>query len=729
MLFLAVVPLSAAELELLPLPASEGGPWRLQAERVEYQTQTRTYEAWGRVEIRQGERRLQADYIKVNAATKIATLAGKVVLVLGEDILTGESGSINLATRSGEIQQARLFLRRNHFHINGALIRKTGDDTYYAENCVVTTCDADRPAWSFASRTLTVKVDGYATGRGTSLRLGGVPVLYLPATVLPVKTSRQSGFLLPNYSQHRASGSVVELPFYWAINRHMDLTLYQMFANRQGYLQGAEYRYAARGSSGGFFRFSYIRDHKDFAPALDRYWGVAMLNQQLPLGLTLRGNLDLPSDSQYLYDFNYGYLGLDRLSRTLADEFGRNLEQFEVKTRVSSLVAGREFSWGAVNFFGRYYKALTPVAGQPFNKAPSFQLATLPLPLGPLPVNLLVEQAYTHYYRDYGLSGQRLDFRPRLTSALNLGGWLHLEAAGGWRGTGYRVDSRDGSEDLGRYVGRSLYEVKTGLSSVFYRDWGGREPEGRVLRHLLEPRITYYNYAPFNPARIPHFDPFDYGWQTQVTRNYPILDGTEPIGGVNALTYSLTNHFLRRTVSGNGLRQIDDLLWLRLSHSVFFNSLSYGLDGTPIPHRRWSDVFMESRFFPASYLALGVDVGISPSRDGFSRLDLSLLLHDQSFRNVINIDYSYLKNYANQINTEIYFDLFRSFKFGISNQHTFVAGKRLENKYGLIFQRQCWGLRLNFADRDYDRYVSFSIIIPGLLEKRPAPLDRQPPPS
>lgn len=718
-------PLAAAEVELLALPPAAGGPWYLKADRVQYQTQTRTYEAWGRVEIRQGDRRLQADYIKVEATTKIATLVGNVVLVAGEDIFTGKEGVFNLVTRAGEIRQARLFLRRNRFHLRASLIRQTGEDTYYAEDCVITTCDADRPAWSFTSREVEVKVDGYALGGRSTFRLGGIPVLYLPVTVLPVKTTRQSGFLLPSFSQHRAGGTVVELPFYWAINRQMDLTLYQQVAKRQGYLQGVEYRFASGATSGGLLRWSYIHDYKEYAPTPHRYWAVGMLNQRLPGDWELRGTLDIPSDRRYLYDFNYGYLGLDRLSRVLAEEYGRNLEQFEVNTRVSGLLLGRNFSWGACNLFGRYYRPLTPESGRPFHKAPAWELATLRLPVGSWPLFLTLEQTYTHYYRPVGLSGHRLDFHPQLTATLAPGGLMQLEVRAGWRGTGYRVDSRESNEELARYLGRSLYDIRASIKTAIYRDWGGQTPGGGIIRHVLEPRLTYYNYESFRVNRIPHFDPWDYGWQIRMTKNYPILDGTEPIGGVDALTCAITNHILQRTATAGGPAEVRDLLWLRLSQSIFFNSASYGLDGTLIPHRRLSDFILESRFFLRRNLALGADLGLSPYREGFNRLDLSLLVHDRGFRNYFNIDYSYLKDYANQISAELFLSPFRSLKVGVSNQHTFVTGKRLENRYNLIFQQQCWGLRLTVADREYDRYVGISLIIPGFLEKQPEALERR----
>lgn len=725
--YLLACPALAAEVQLFKAEALEGGPWTLKADTVVYHTVTQTYEASGQVEIRQENRRLTAEYVKVHVPTKIAEIRGNVVMVLGDDILTGEYGQFNLVTRCGELADARIFMKRNHFRIDSALIRKTGEDTFVAEKSVVTTCDADVPAWSFYCRELSVKVDGYAVGKGTTFRLQGVPVAYLPAAVLPVKTTRQTGLLMPLYSQHQQSGTVVELPFYWAINNHMDATFYQMVAQCRGYLQGVEYRYAWDRDSGGTGRFSYISDHKDSAPTPRRYWGVFMLNQNLPGAWQARGVLDIPSDSQYLYDFNFGYQGLERLSRFLGDDYGRNLEQFEVDTRVSGLILQRPLSQGSVNLLGSYYRPLSPFTPQTRHKLPTMQATSLLLPLGTsLPLHLLINSTYTHYYQNSGPTGQRLDLQPRLVMTTRLLETLDLNAEGGWRGTGYRVQRPGLDEGINTYEGRSLYHGRASLSCPLYRDWGRTKTSRNFIRHVFTPKITYTNIENFNVSRIPKFDPFDYGWQTSVTKNYPIFEGMEPIGGVNVATYSLTNHFLRRSLSPNGLPDIREVFWSRITQSVFFNSTSYGLDAYPHPHKRFSDIFVESIGYPVENLGLGLNGGVSPYNEGFSRIDLRLLVRDTGSRNFLNIDYIYFKNYANQINSELFLDVFRSVKIGINNQHTFLEGKRLENKYRLTFTRQCWGIALTVGDRVADRYVSLSLLIPGIVEKQQLPQAREP---
>ena len=307
-------------MELFKAERFQGGPWRIRAETLTYDADNHLYTGQGKVEIDQADRKISADEVEVNETTKIAVLKGNVVMVLGDDIFTGKEGRFNLATRDGELHGARLFLRRNHFHVDSPLIRRTGDQTYYAAEAKVTTCDADRPVWSFSVRELSVVLEGYATGKDAKFRLGGVPVLYLPFAVLPVMGERQSGFLLPSYGQHKAGGTVVEVPFYWAVSNSDDATLYQTVMSNRGYMQGAEFRHMGHNDAAANFRFFYLDDGKQGEPTDHRYWAAGMINQPLPDDWLIRGTLDRVSDANYLSDFNFGYMGLNRYSRELLAE-------------------------------------------------------------------------------------------------------------------------------------------------------------------------------------------------------------------------------------------------------------------------------------------------------------------------------------------------------------------------------------------------------------------------
>jgi len=707
----------AEEVDLFQGERFQGGAWRLRAEKVLYDAGDRTYTAEGRVEVVQGDRRLSADQAVVHETTKVATLQGRVVIVAGEDILTGESGAFNLATRMGELQGARLFVKRNHFHVDGRLIRKTGENSYYAEGVKVTTCDADRPFWSFTADRLTVVQEGQATAHGASFRLAGVPVLYMPWTMLPVGTQRQSGFLMPNVAFHRTSGSVVELPFYWAITNHMDATFFQTVITSRGYLQGLEYRYRSHREGGGTIRGSYLYDRKDTAPTHHRFWVAGMMNQPLGDHWQFRGTVDRVSDGAYLKDFNFGYLGAPRYSRDLLRDYGRDLEAEDVKTRVSHAVLSGTYPWGNFTAYGRFYQHLRSPEPLPYQRMPGLAFSTVSLPVGQLPLRVAVDSSYTYFYQKDGQKGQRLDLHPQILCNLQPVPALQLQSRVGFRETLFRINQHVPDGPTGNYLGRTLYDLKVSLASHWFKDFGRDGDRPEYLRHLLRPEISYWNMPRYDARRFPAFDPYDLGWRDRANRNLPLREGDDPLGGVNAVTYGFSSHLLRREQTRQGQAAVRDILWFRFTQSAFFTSTSMALDGTTYSQRRFSDLLGELEFYPWRRLTLGFTGGVSPYREGFNRANVKVVFYDRQREKYLNINYLYIKNYANQINITSYLDLLPSVKTWLTTSYTLLNNRKLERQYGIILQRQCWGVAVSYTARPDDQRVGVSLILPGLTER------------
>jgi LPS-assembly protein len=704
------------EMNLFRHEPFQGGPWRLRADMVTYDATNHLYTASGNVEIRQGERRLTANKVEVNEVTKIARLQGNVVLVLGEDIFTGQEGQFNLATRCGEMQNARLFLKKNHFHVDSPLLRKTGERTYFAQAAKVTTCDADRPVWSFSARNLSVVTEGYATVRHGVFHLAGIPVLYLPGAVLPVMTTRQSGILMPAYGQHRAGGSVVEIPVYWAINNYSDLTLYQTYFSNRGYMQGTEYRRRGHNEAALNLRFFYINDNYTTDPTNRRYWAAGMINQ--PIGeWSARGTLDRVSDANYLADFNFGYMGLNRYSRDLLLEFGRDLEQEEVNTRVSSFLLARNFSLANFTLYTRYYEKLINQDPNLFNRVPGVSFTSVPLGLGWLPLYFGLNSSYNYFYQNHGMTGDRMDFHPQLWLQGQVIPGFSFSSRAGFRETLFRVDHGVPDGPPEQLIPRQLFDSRTALTGGWARDYGRGENSSYFFRHVIRPEVAYWNIPRFNPRRYPDFDPLDQGWVAQVNRNLPVLDGDNPVGGVNALTYAISNNILWRSQNTKGQTTVRDVLWFRLSQSAFFNKSSMGLDGTSIYHHPFSDFWGEVEFYPAKQLVLGTNIGVAPYGEGFDRADIKVTVLDSQRQNYVNVNYVFVKDFAKQINVETYLNLLRSVKTWVTYGHTFETNNKLERRYGLVLQRQCWGVVLSYTDRPNDQRIGFTFFLPGLGEK------------
>jgi hypothetical protein len=229
--------------------------------------------------------------------------------------------------------------------------------------------------------------------------------------------------------------------------------------------------------------------------------------------------------------------------------------------------------------------------------------------------------------------------------------------------------------------------------------------------------VEYWNIPRFNPNRYPGFDPLDLGWVALVNRNLPVREGDDPIGGVNALTYGISNNILYRGTNPQGQATVRDLFWLRFSQSAFFNKSSMGLDGTSVRHHPFSDFWTEMEFFPIKQLTLGMNLGVTPYREGLDRVDVKATFMDARRSNYLSVNYIFIKDFAKQINVSAYLNLLESVKTWVTYAHTFDTDNKLEHRYGLILQRQCWGVVLSYTERPDDKRVGFTIFIPGLGEK------------
>ena len=142
-----------------------------------------------------------------------------------------------------------------------------------------------------------------------------------------------------------------------------------------------------------------------------------------------------------------------------------------------------------------------------------------------------------------------------------------------------------------------------------------------------------------------------------------------------------------------------------------------GIDGNPAFHNKFSDFWGELLFYPIRQIALGSNVGVSPYNEAFDRADFKVTFMDQQSQNYVSANYIFVRNFAKQINVETYLNLFRSVKTWLTYGHTFATGNQLEKRYGVVFQRQCWGVVLSYTDRPNDQRIGFTVFIPGLGDK------------
>ena len=308
LLIVAGVADASAEIRL-PLPPalkelSKPGirldtPVHMTADTLSYDEDTGVAVAEGNVELALGTRTMRADRVRYDSATGEADLSGKVRYKDADEEFAFDRITINLDTETGVLYNGTIRISSSNYLISSAKIEKTGKSSFLVEKGMLTTCPCDpEPDWKFEVRRARVTLDKYAIGKDITFRIRGVPVLWLPWGAFPVKMTRQSGLLVPNFSSNRSRGYALQVPYYQVINRWSDATITLDAMSRRGYRPEAEYRFVLNPESEGEIRATMFRDRTDHRNRA-RYYGENVYRSG---AITANASLEVPTDPRYYLD-------------------------------------------------------------------------------------------------------------------------------------------------------------------------------------------------------------------------------------------------------------------------------------------------------------------------------------------------------------------------------------------------------------------------------------------
>jgi LPS-assembly protein len=274
-------------------------PVHMTADTLSYDEETGVALAEGNVEMGFGTRTMRADRVRYDSTTGEADLSGTVRYKDADEEFAFDRITINLNSETGVLYNGTIRISSNSYQIASQKIEKTGKSSFLIEKGTLTTCPCDpEPDWKFEVRRAQVTLDQYATGKDITFRIRGVPVLWLPWGAFPVKMTRQSGLLLPDFSHNQSRGYTLRVPYYQVINRWSDATVTLDAMSRRGYRPEAEYRFVLNPESEGALRATYFHDR-----VLDenrgRYYGENVFRSG---PFTANAVLEVPTDPNYYFD-------------------------------------------------------------------------------------------------------------------------------------------------------------------------------------------------------------------------------------------------------------------------------------------------------------------------------------------------------------------------------------------------------------------------------------------
>ncbi|MFP8873397.1 MAG: LPS assembly protein LptD, partial [Myxococcota bacterium] len=480
-------------------PVAFEGPFRLAAGELEYVSKGEVYVASGDVVLVQQRRKLAADWVAFSLDTGRGVASGRVRFQDDEQYLEASFVIFQVDTLDAVLFDAEIDTGPTGFLIEARELRKQGEVDYGIRDGQVTSCrcpeEEDRKPWVLSTKKADVELGGYGRARNSTVDILGVPSLWFPWLIFPVKTERESGVLLPEVAFGGRSGSRVGLPLFWAARRDLGVMATPEYSQKRGFKLDLDVDYLYGRRSGGRAYAAYARDdsyeagRSQFEP---NRWAAALEHDQfLPDGWRARADVKLVSDQSYLQDFDeYGFYRRDIFLRSRFFAF----RHFGESGRVGAL-AGMNYAQDV------QFAEDSPQSTLRLNRWPELAVRVLPgggpglAALG-LVASLDAEYAYFDapdspsasmlalYYPDGTPfeNGQRAILRPRLARPFSLGGVADLWPEIGYAETLYSTDQQ-GTSERGVFTARGV--LRTRLARDFHLS------DRHIVQHRAEPYLNY----------------------------------------------------------------------------------------------------------------------------------------------------------------------------------------------------------------------------------------------
>lgn len=599
----------------------------------------------GNVQLRRGDQFLGTDRLVYNQQTGNYRADGSVRYQDSGMRIVAKSAEGNQDADTHTINDLDYQLMRRRG--NGGADRITlKDDSGALFGATYSTCDPGQRAWELRAREIDIDLaKGRGVARNATLRVGRVPVLYVPYFPFPTDDRRQTGLLYPSISNSSRNGFDWRQPIYINLAPNYDATLYPRYMSKRGLQLGGEFRWLyGQGSGTAYGAWMPKDDLPGRRP--DRY---------------LRDLAGNPIPGATLPDSNRGQFGLNAIHNLNGQWYGR-----AVLGWVSDTHYLEDFSnslYGVSNYFvtsdvrlvgtGRYWNAGV--------SADHYQLADYTLTDANLPYDRL-PRLWGHWAQPFGrlleagvdselvhfrhatyanqtsqFDGSRFDIKPYVAANLDGASWfIHPKLA--WRYTAWQLDSNwlQRPPYTTTSPRRSLPIASVDAGMYFDRDFTFR---GDRYLQTLEPRLFYLRVPYRDQTGIPLFDtgPMTFSWGQLFRDNR--YSGPDRQTDANQLTLAATSRFISEADGRERLA-------LSLGRISYFDDSRVFIPNAEAPVAKGKSAWVvDASFAPSDRWLINGAYQWDPKTRGqdLASLRARYLVGD---RGIVNLGYRYRRNTA-----------------------------------------------------------------------------------
>lgn len=594
----------------------------LDAEFMERSVKAGTSVLRGNVQVIFQGQVLNCDEAIVYWATNTIIATGHIKLQTPTSYLEAESIEANYKTNQATLRNG--FVRSGQVMFEGEKITRLSENEYITDGAYYTACTTCPPAWSFKGKSIRAEMGKYAYIKQPQLRIANFPVFWLPYLIVPLKSDRQTGLLVPTIFFTATGGTGLGIPYFWAINKSQDATFTLKHYSLRGTQGLVNYRYVLNPTSSGEFNFGTIND-KVF-PKFDsdrlgtrkgepfQRWFLKYKHfYDLPDGFTQTTDLNLVSDLLYPANFPDDIRGgdpalLNRVALT------KNSERAHVSIRTDyyiNLVKKNVFS-GNDDSIHRFPELRYHLVDRRINQA--------------VPILFKFDSTYTNFarnnfsYDDVGpcavgtdkcvksetqrdgkydsktdllRTGQRMDLQPQLSFPINASRFFDLIPSVNYRYTQYSFNVQDQSNssfkaDPSRQYLQTRLEFRSTMNSIFQLEDG---PKADKFKNQIQTTVVGTTIPYFEQTKDhPFFGPVRNVSATQANQPLSDLDFNsgrgfqfdtyDQVQSQRLVTFGIENRITRKKWAGD-LPTYKQVALFKLSQSFDFYEARKTKGGQP----------------------------------------------------------------------------------------------------------------------------------------------------
>ncbi len=638
----------------------------------------------GNVSLRRGDQFLGTDKLTYDSETGHYVAVGSVRYQDAGMRLVADKAEGNQESDTHDISNVRyqLVSRRgnggaSHIEMHGA------EGALYG--ATYSTCPPDARSWELRAQRIDVNTDtGMGLAHNATLRVGKVPVLYVPWFPFPIDNRRRSGLLYPGIGSSSRNGFDYRQPIYLNLAPNYDATITPRLMTDRGLQLGGQFRYLTD-SGRGTVEAEFLPNDRLSSRDRDAETAEFLANgyplenrrddnrahfhfdavQDVAPRWQARANLNWISDPRYLEDSSSNIDGL---------------APFSIYSDIGLYGHGADWEGGIMADHQQLADYTLSDDVLPHDRLPRGWLHW-ERPASRWFVTGLDAEAVRFHHADKP-GGSRVDLKPYASLPLGGASWF-LTPKLAWRYTGYQLDDALAAQLGDDKPNRSLPVASLDAGLFFDRS---TSIGGTPFLQTLEPRLYYLRVPYRDQAGLPLFDtrPMTFSWGQLFRDNR--YTGADRQTDANQLTLAVSTRLLRQS---DGREKLS----VSLGQIRYFDESRVTVPGeTPVAEGK-SAWIADASYAVNDRWSLGGSYQWDPKfrRKDLASLRTRYLIGDDG---IVNFGYRYRRDLLEQVDLNFLYPVSPAWSLVGRYYYSIQDSQLLEGIAGVQWDSCCMAVRL-----------------------------------